>query len=522
MNREFRKLFTQLAWTLTALALSMPSRSYAADWKIIPSLNLKETYSDNVRLSQPGTEKSDFITQVSPGIAVSATGARLKMNASYMMQNTAYARESSRITTNHQLNGSGNAELIEHLFFLDGRASLAQQNISLFGAQPTDNTNITGNRASVGTYSISPYLRHRFDGIATSELRYIHDEVRTRVGGLSNSKGDSALLNVSSGPAFRRIGWGLHYNKNNTEYANNSSFDVESYSGDLSYQVTPKFSLKATKGYEKYNYLTAGSSPEGGTWTAGFAWSPSSRTSLEASTGHRTFGKTSALAATHRSRNTVWSIGYSEDITTTRSQFQSSQIAAIPATASNANLLYQVYGMLYPERDPALRKQDVDNAIQHGNLSLAFPDNRNYLTNRVFLQKQLQATVALNSAKSTVVLSAYSNEREAQTASAIDSLLLGSGNLSLNDRTKTIGGNAMLNWRFASRTSANARVGHTRNRSLSTGLTTNYLTMGLGLTRQIRPKVAGTVELRRNQADSNQSGSNYRENAIFANLHMVF
>lgn len=516
MTRHWRKIYAPLVWTATIVALSTSPRSHAVDWKITPTLDVSETYTDNVRLASSGASRSDFITQVSPGISFARSGPRLNATISYMMQNRAYAHADSQIRTSHQLSANGTAELIDNFFFVDGKAGLSQQNISLFGPQSTDNTNITGNRASVATYSISPYVRHRFDSIASADLRYTHDEVRTRVGGLSNSKGDSTLFNLTSGQAFRRLGWGLHYAKRTTGYSSNNSlnYETESASGDLRLEITPRFSLIGTKGREKSSYISTSSRPQGNFWTAGFSWSPTNRTSVTATIGERFFGRTHSFMASHRTRNTVWSINYNQDITSTRSQF------LIPATINTASFLDHLWSSSIP--DPVVRQEIIDAFIRMTGLPSSLADNINYLTNRVFLQKQLQASVALNSAKSTLVLSGFSTRREAQTAQALDSLLLGSSNLSLNDSTKGLGANAVWSWRLSPRTNFNARVGYTRNRSLATGVTSNYRTLGLGLTKQFRPKVNGSIDLRHNQADSNQSGSNYRESAITAKLHMTF
>jgi uncharacterized protein (PEP-CTERM system associated) len=466
-NKTLLKLSSPFAWAAAATALIISPWSSAASWKITPSLNLSETYSDNVGLATSGAEKSDFITQISPGISLTGTGSHLKANINYVMQNIAYASERSKNTTNHQLSANANAELIDHFFYLDGKAGLSQQNISLFGAQPTDNTNITGNRTDVATYSLSPYLRHRFDGIATSELRYTHDEVKASVGGFSNSKADSALFNLNSGPAFRKLGWGLHYSKYTTDYSSRPSVDTETYSGNLRLVLTPKFSLIASKGQEKNNYISTSATPAGGFWTAGFAWTPSARTSLSASTGERFFGKTHALSAIHRSRNTVWSVNYSEDITSTSSQFLDTTFHTfkVPATTTNADLLDKILTTIDPNLDPASRKQKIDDAIASQNAIFYFPQNNiNYLTNRIFLQKQLSASVAINHSKSTFVFSAFSTVREAQTAQTNDSpilSILGQSNLALNDSTKSIGGNQAISTQGQRLTqSETQRAGH--------------------------------------------------------------
>ena len=510
--------------SIAAAMLLMYSHAGAAEWKITPSLALIETYTDNVTLAPPGLEKSDFITQINPGISLTGTGPRLKLNANYVMQNLVYAEESSRNTMNHQLSANANAELVDNLFFLDGRAAIGQQNISLLGPQAADNVNTTGNRTDVQTYSVSPYLRHSFSNFASTEIRYTHDEVSTGGSGLSNSQADRIQLGLNSGSAFTTLGWGLNYSKGKTSYANTANLnpptlDTEFLSGNLSYPVTPKFRLTATGGYEKNNYISIGPKPDGSFWSAGFSWAPSAMTSIDASAGRRFFGDTYSLAASHRTRLTAWSLGYSEDITSTRDQFLT------PATIDTASLLDQILAATYPAwaaADPVLRQQLTNNYIQLNGLPKSLAESVNYLTNRLFLQKRLQASVAVTGAKNTLVLSLFHVTRDAQTSQTQDSSLFGSSTLALADSTKQVGGNAFWSWRLGPRTSANINAGLSRNSYPSLGRTDDDKTIRLSLSRQFQPKLNGSVELRRLQRDSSQDGGDYRENALVASLFMRF
>lgn len=495
-----RFLFPATCSIATAMLL-VCSHAGAAEWKITPSLALLETYTDNVKLAPPGLEKSDFITQINPGISLTGTSSHLKLNASYQMQNLIYAEESSQNTLNHLLNANANAELVDDLFFLDGRAAISQQNISLLGPQAADNVNTTGNRTEVQTYSVSPYLRHRFSNYASTEIRYTHDEVSTGGSGLSNSQADRIQLGLNSGSAFKALGWGLNYSKGKTSYENTvhtPAIDTEVISGNLSYPVTPKFRLIATGGYEKNNYISIGEKPEGSFWSAGFSWAPSATTSLDGSAGRRFFGDTYSLAASHRTRLTTWTLGYSEDITSTQSQF------LVPAQSSIDPLTLQ------PIVDPIT------------GLPLVQSQATNYFTNRLFLQKRLQASVAVMGAKNTLVLSLFNATRDAQTPQTQDSSLLGNSPLALTDSTKQVGGNAFWSWRMGPRTSANINAGFSRNSYPSLGRTDNDKTIRLGLARQFQPKLNGSVELRRLQRDSSQDGADYSENALTAGLFMSF
>ncbi|MDD5404046.1 MAG: TIGR03016 family PEP-CTERM system-associated outer membrane protein [Sulfuricella sp.] len=502
-----------------AAILLLPAHAIAAEWTIVPSLDLKETYSDNITLAPRGYEQSDFVTQVIPGISLTGTGPRLRVNARYAMQNLFYAQESNRNTINHMLNANANAELVDNLLFMDGLASISQQNISLTGPQAADNVNVTGNRTEVKTYSLSPYLRHSFGNTASSELRYTHSAVSSGVGGLADSQTDRINLGINSGSAFRTVGWGLNYSNQKTAYDNSASTliqsrDNEVISGNLRYMVTSRFSLKATGGYEKNDYISIGTKPEGSFWSGGFSWTPGPLTSIDASAGKRFFGNTYSLAASHRTRLTAWNIAYNEDITSTQSQF------LLPPTIDTSGFLNQLWAATIP--DPVARQQIVDSFIQANGLPLSLAESLNYLTNRLFLQKSLRASVALTGARNTLVLSLFNTSRNAQTAQAQDSILFGSSNLALSDKTRQVGGNALWNWRLGPRTSANINAGYTRMSYPELDRTDNDKTLRFSLVRQIQPKLSGAVELRRLQRDSSQSIGTYRENAVTASLHMSF
>ncbi|MGC2049682.1 MAG: TIGR03016 family PEP-CTERM system-associated outer membrane protein, partial [Gallionella sp.] len=359
---------------------------------------------------------------------------------------------------------------------------------------------------------ISPYLRHSFDAIASSELRYTHDEVRTRENVLSDSKGDSALFDLTSGQAFTWLGWGLHYSQQIIDYSNYPTAKTELSSVDLRFLITPKFSLIGTQGYEKYGY-SIGQGSGGPHWTGGFSWTPSARTSIEYSTGYRFFGKTYSLAASHHSRNTVWSMNYSDDITTNRSEF------LIPATIDTANFLDLLLTPGMP--DPVLRKQFIDSFILNNGLPASLAENINYFSSGYFLQKRLQASVALNGTKSTLILSAYDSSRESLTSLKIESIL-GTSNLVSNDNTEDTGASAMWVWRLTPRTNINANTSYTISHAISTNITQRYWLTKLGMTRQLRPKLDGSVDLRRNESHSDQTGGGYLENAITASLLIQF
>lgn len=512
-------LFPVVSSSATAMLL-LSFHSGATDWTITPTLELKETYTDNVRLTRDN-EQSDFVTQVNPGISLNGIGPRLKVDARYVLQNIFYAEESSENATNHKLNAIGNAELLEDLFFVDAKASINQQTISAFGRQATDDTNISDNRTTVKTYFISPYLLNHFQDFASSEIRYIHDSVSTKgagttvSSGLADSTSDRILLNLTSGDDFRKLGWGLNYQKQRIDFDNGQTVDQETYGGNLRLLITPQFSLIATGGYEKNDYLSITGDSAGSYWTGGFAWTPSRRTSIEASAGKRYFGDTYSLKANHRSRRTAWNLNYSEGITTTRSEF------LLPVTIDTEGFLNQLWANIIP--DPIVRQQIVEAFIRENGLPDSLAESVNFLTNRFFLQKRLQASVSITGVRNTIVFSLFDVRREAQTAQSSDSPLLGANELSLNDDTKQVGLHALWHRKISPLISANFSAAYTKTNSLSVDREEENKTLRIGLTKRLQPNVNGTVELRHIELDSNQSNSfEYTENAITASVNIRF
>ncbi|MDQ3185423.1 MAG: TIGR03016 family PEP-CTERM system-associated outer membrane protein [Pseudomonadota bacterium] len=500
---------------LTQPQLGQQGRDIPAEagWRILPRLNLRETYTDNVRLRSEEDARGDFVTQVNPGISIVGTGPRFVMNANYTMNNLFYAEQSNLTRTRHQLNATATGELIQNLFFVDGRATSAQQNVSLLGAQAIDNVNVTGNRADIRTYTVSPYLRHRFKDFASTELRYTHGIVESSANGLRNSQRDGYQFALNSGEAFRTLNWGVNYSNQMIHFdRSDRTIELERSTANLRYLVTPQFGLTATGGYERNSFISIRGNPSSPTWTAGFTWQPSERTSVVANAGQRFFGDTYFAEARHRTRLTAWNLSYIEDITTFNQQ------AGLGSSVNTAGSLNQ---LLNPGASPGNIQPNTDFFLGQG-LS---GDPLNFLTNRLFLQKRLQASVAMNGVRNTLFFRVFNMSRQAYTAEDVDLDLVGAGNLALLRHTKQTGASALWSYRISQRTTTNLSAQFTRFRFLSTDRVDDLKIIRLNVTRQLhqaQPNLNGMIELRHNQRDSSQAGADYRENAITASLNMSF
>ncbi|NHZ78002.1 TIGR03016 family PEP-CTERM system-associated outer membrane protein [Massilia sp. CCM 8695] len=499
-----------------ALAALLAAPSSRAEWKFTPTVDLRETYTDNVALTRADEAKSRFVTELTPGFSLLNKGPRLNLFANYKLHY--YAFDDNDVEgvrhAQSQLRAAAKATVIGDLLFLDADGAIGQQAVSAFGPQVNSNGYASANRANVKTWRISPYLLHRFGSSATAAVRYTHDSVDAGRIGFGDSSSEVLTMNLNSGRTFRRVGWGVQYSGQRVDDSIAPKSNVKMVSANARYRLGQEFNLTASAGYDEYDYQSGGEPTKGRFWQGGIEWTPTSRTSLVAGGGKRYYGNTYNLRALHRSRRTVWSINYSDSVTTTRSQL------LLPATIDTASMLDRLFTAQIP--DPAKRAQAVDAYIRSTGLPSALADSINYFSNRYILQKQFQASVALNTARTTLILSAFDNRREGLSLIQTDSLLTGPASARINDDTTQRGGSALWNMRLTSRSGINASWTSSRTQSHATGLSSKNAALRLAVTRQFSPKVRGAFEARRVSGTTTDQVASYRENALTASLSLQF
>lgn len=486
----------------------------SAQWQIVPTLSVAETFTDNVGLQPAGLERSDFVTQVSPGVIVSAAGPRLRLNANYSPQFIYRANEGTADVF-QQLSANGNAELMEQLLFVDATASMFQSNLSLFAPQPDSNVNSTANRTNVRTFTVSPYLRHAFGNFAQGEARYTYSTVNTDASAsLSNSQSSGINLSLGSGPSFRLYTWNLNYNKQYLYYgqgAGTQTPDVvtETVTAFGRRLLTPQLAVVSTVGYEDNNYVFVGTPPKGSFWNAGLQWTPTLRTNLSFTTGRRYFGTTRTLDFSHRTRLTLWSLNYNESVTSTRSQF------LVPSTVGTAGYLDTLFLSSFP--DPAERQIAVQTFISQNGLPSSLTVPLNFFTNQFFLVKAWRGSFGILGIQNSVIANVFT-----QTSDSTSAGQPGTGDFALSSSTKQSGGSLVWTRRFTAQTSSNAIASYTRNEAPALSRVDHYTNVTLSLTHQFQPRLTGSLSYRWSQSNSSVAGADYKENAVVASANMRF
>jgi len=496
-----------------ALLVALPAH---AEWKVNPSVSLSESYSDNVNQRSDDTKRSSWITEVSPSITAEAHSSRVDFSANARAYYYKYSEDNVPGVQDHQYqyDASGRVNVVDQLFYVDASAGASSRSISAFGPlaeDPNGNRYTSDNQTDVKTWRISPYLTHRFGTFATGILRYSHDSVTSDSSSIfGDSTADGITLDIASGTGFRSVGWNLHVARQDTDNENFGDTSAQNATLGVSYRVGPTLNLTATGGYDKYDYQALGGKTSGASWSVGFGYAPSPRTNIQMSIGRHYLGNTGSLLALHRSRHSTWKLGYSDAVTTSRSQF------SLPAAIDTAAMLDSLFASTIP--DPIQRRQAVEAYILAAGLPPSLADNINYLTNRYMRQKLLQASAAFDWRHSSAVLSAYASERTALSSSESDSGLLGSQLRALNDSVRQTGLTGSYSYRLSARSTAVAALSATHARSLDTDLSGKQNSLRLGLTHRFGRSVRGSLEYRRTNGDSEITRRDYTENAITATV----
>lgn len=499
------------------MAMAFTTGTHAGGWRFTPYVGGTATYTDNANQSANNPQDA-LILSVTPGFGLQSEGLRrVQASVNYGLTGTARFGDTGTTDLFHNLGAVGKAELIEDFLFLEGTASISQALISLAGS-PADATTNNANRATAGVYTLSPSIQKRLGTFATAQARYTTGGAIFSDNAASNSTNNSFAAGLYSGTRFNDVSWGVDYSirkANNSGVTRNSTF--ERASATLGYALTRKFRVFGTYG-EEWNEFLSSSNTSGSSYSVGAAWSPTRRTSIEASVGERYFGRTYSFAGNHQARASNWRVKYSEDVSDISQQFlqDSGRIFWICG-----NRLFETTGFNPPPGQSGctgpLTGAQVTLALNtlgvplSDLIALGFVNTA--LANGVFIIKTLDAGVS------------WSRGRLGWGISLFDTKRLFQGISGAEDRTQGVTG--AVDYRLTPRTRANSSVSLTRN-SLSAALLgtpdreDDLLSLSFGMNHQFAKDLSGSLTFRHQQRDSNAVNSDYTENSLTASASLRF
>jgi uncharacterized protein (PEP-CTERM system associated) len=483
------------------MAMAFAPAAHAVDWDFQPYVGGSVIYTDNQNQSE-SDPKDALILTATPGFSLVSKGSR-RVRAGMNYGVTGVARFGDDLDNEifQNLNALGNAELMEDFLFIDATASISQQLISLSGSRADAAVN-SSNLTTTSTYTISPYVQHRFGNFAEGTARFTQSGAIFDSSEFDNINSSAVNASLNSGTQFNDLSWGLTYYLRNAIVQNSENARFESYGANLGYEVTRHLRLIGTVGYDNNDYTaTPGTEISGTYWTGGFDWAPNVRTNIGASIGESFFGRTYGLNFNYRTRNTVWTASYDDGVNDISQQLLNTQ----PLYVWNCDGgLFYGDGVLPP---PGQTNCVLQGAAPIGSVPIG-------LTNGIYLSKTLSGAVAWSKGKTSLGLNVFNTRRQYEQIEGLP-----------EDETRGI--NLSYGYTLQRHTTLNAYLGYS-NFQAPAGLDaviaedTNYYNASLGVSHQFGSDLSGTLVLRHQRQDSNLPNDSYDQNSITATANMTF
>lgn len=499
---------------------------FAFDWRLRPNLSMSEIFSDNLNLSE-NAKKSGFVTEISPGLALSGQSPWSSFNLNYRLQGLYNAGGRDAVDINHQLQMNSLYQAVRNTLFLQTSSSISQQNLSnSFIA--TDNISGSGSRTETKNFSISPYWtphfaqygsglfkvgynRVSFDNTNTSQVSPLFSNL------ISDSQTYTKQARLSSGSYFNRVNWNLNYSSQDQNRDGGGDVRFENYMADGRYFINHQYNVFAQAGYENNDYQTLSNNINNGFfYTVGAQWRPSLWYSLEVGVGNNKhvtvqFNPSANLTSniTYRNKDVGLNSGSSWDANFNYRAAQANWgFKYFQDTTTVQQVLIEQGIFTLDPNDPTGRT--VIRATDATPQAQLFIINLPNLVNDVLVRKRGDLTFSYQTGKSSYNASLYNERRTYQLSASEDTIYGATGG---------------WQWQFAPRLNFFLQpIWQSTN-----GITSNErYDVALGLSRSIpinlgRPSLMNTkVEFRHIEQVSETAGLGYTENRATANFFVQF
>ena len=491
-----------LAAVAAGLLLFASMSALAQGVIVVPSFTITETATDNRELTAVD-KRSDLITQVSPGVSITAKRGALQGSLLYSLNGYVYSQESSKNNVFHSLASNGRMSLLDGRVGIEASANAGRQVISAFGTQSAGGASGGGNQAQVASYSLSPYLTGRMLGDVAYQGRVsLAQSVSDAPGGSGDSRSLSGSVGLSSrvGP----LGWGLDLSRIVSE----SELRPRSHNGRVtgSLQYSPDIELKlAVRAGTEVDDLRSGRSERTSTWGMGLTWTPGPRTSVSLDLDNRFFGRSHTVALSHRMARTTWTL------TDTRS-LDTSGVSS-RGSLSNYDFFFQQLASI---PDATQRDATVRPLLSAANLDPAGRElAAGFLTSGPTVQRAQNASMAYQGLRATVTFLAF--QTWSTSASRVGSA---GGDLANGNTVHQRGMSVSLSYRLTTDASVVITTSQQKTAGSGTVPGNDLRTVAATWSSRLGPYTNVSLGVRHSVADSDINP--YQESAVIGSIRMQF
>jgi len=228
-----------------------------AEFKLTPSISLREEYDDNIFLTSDD-EEDDFITSIYPSISLSYTNNLLTLSLDYGVDIRLYVHNPSENETDlantQRVKLDTTLSMYRDVFFL--RVFDEYSRVPIDERRQTAVENPFVNMTDLNHLLVNPYLEYPLSGTLKMKAGYTYENLQYK-----DEEGEDAENHLMTGGLTKEFSpklsgtvfytYSVHNLKSNED---NEDYDRQDVMFGMNYQMTQKLSLQGNYGHGWSNY----------------------------------------------------------------------------------------------------------------------------------------------------------------------------------------------------------------------------------------------------------------------------
>jgi hypothetical protein len=241
-----------ILFTLTIFCFILSSPVWA-EFRLTPSISLREEYDDNIFLTSEN-EEEDFITTVTPAISLGYDTERLKLALDYSFIAWLYMHNSRENEISHNARLDSTLAVLRDILFLKVTDTYSRVTIDQRRQVVQDNRFV--NTTDSNRFSINPYLEYPLSGTLKIKTGYTYENIWYK-----EEEGDDEESHLMTAGVVKEISpkltaslfytYSIHDLKTKGD---NEDYDRQDVTFGANYQLTQKLSINGSYGHAWLDY----------------------------------------------------------------------------------------------------------------------------------------------------------------------------------------------------------------------------------------------------------------------------
>ncbi len=224
-----------------------------AEFKLTPSISLREEYDDNIFLTADD-EEEDFVTTITPAISLGYDTERLRLSLDYSFIAWFYMHNASENEISHNAQLDSKLTVLRDFLFL--KVTDAYSRVTIDQRRQVVQDNRFVNTTDSNRFTVNPYLEYPLSGTLKIKTGYTYENIWYK-----EEEGDDEESHLANAGDIKEISpkltaslfysYSIHDIKTGGDI---NDYDSQNLTFGMNYQLTQKLSLNGSYGHAWLDY----------------------------------------------------------------------------------------------------------------------------------------------------------------------------------------------------------------------------------------------------------------------------